>query len=105
MGRPPGSPSLRAWPPARDAALSLPLLFPERGRMGSTRQRAHTFPLHPSLAQHSFLPLSESQPGLGILTEGSVAVQSEMEESRAAVPRWPPGLMAPGSPWDRGRLC
>ncbi|KAL2296969.1 hypothetical protein Nmel_015020 [Mimus melanotis] len=43
---------------------------------------------HPGTAQllTPSLPPSKPHPGLGILTKGSVAVQSEMGESRAAVP-------------------
>lgn len=46
---------------------------------------------HPGTAQLLTLsvPPSECQPGLGILTKGSIAAKSEMGESGAAGPGWP----------------
>lgn len=60
-----------------------PTLLPAVAQPGTAQLLTLSLPL-----PRVHLP-SKSQPGLGILTKGRVAVQSEREESGAAVPGWP----------------
>lgn len=94
----------------------------QSGERWAAEGRVPAYPLHPTLlpamAQPGTaqlltlsLPPSTSHPGLGILTKHGI-VQSEIGESRAAVPGSRgggsrvvgTGLMVPGSPWDSRTL-